>query len=158
MREGGLYTLQRVLTHSARCHPSEKVGLDTFSINSIKLQTQKKTKKESSSKDFHPRLAEWGRLGSVTSTVQSSGLAESCPPHAARQLGSPSMKPAPCLKPVTGVAAAPVPATKPTRWKPLSRCRACVGNARYGRPARPTRLTGRGWPELGAVPGILWRW
>ena len=28
------------------------------------------------------------------------------------------MKPAPCLEPVTGAAAAPVPATKPTRWKP----------------------------------------
>ena len=25
-------------------------------------------------------------------------------------------------------------------------------------PARPKRLTGRGWPELGAVQGILWRW
>eukprot|EP00964_Phaeocystis_antarctica_P123065 scaffold86722_cov46-Phaeocystis_antarctica.AAC.2 len=29
---------------------------------------------------------------------------------------------------------------------------------RYGRPARPKRLTGRGWPRLGAVPGTLWRW
>ena len=83
--------------------------------------------------------------------MQSSGLAESCPPHAARQLGSPSMKPAPCLEPVTGAAAAPVPATKPTRWKPPSRCRTYVANTgRHGRPARPRRRTGRGWPQLAA--------
>ena len=28
----------------------------------------------------------------------------------------------------------------------------------YGRPARPRRLIGRGWPHLGAAPGNLWRW
>ena len=61
------------------------------------------------------------------------------------------MKPAPCLEPVTGAAAAPVPATKPTRWKPPSRCRTYVANTgRHGRPARPRRWTGRGWPQLAA--------
>ena len=69
------------------------------------------------------------------------------------------MKPAPCLEPVTGAAAAPVPATKPTRWKPPSRCRTYVANTgRHGRPARPRRRTGRGWPQPSATPGIPWRW
>ena len=34
----------------------------------------------------------------------------------------------------------------------------CGKQGRYGWPARPKRLIGRGWPHLGAVPGILWRW
>ena len=28
---------------------------------------------------------------------------------------------------------------------------------RHGRPARPERRIGRGWPELGAAGGVLWR-
>ena len=32
-----------------------------------------------------------------------------------------------------------------------------VDKPKNGRPARPKRLIGRGWPDLGAAPGILWR-
>ena len=35
----------------------------------------------------------------------------------------------------------------------LCRKQACMPG-----PARPKRLIGRGWPHLGAAPGILWRW
>ena len=33
-----------------------------------------------------------------------------------------------------------------------------VEKPQNGRPARAKRLTARGWPHLGAAPGILWRW
>ena len=32
-----------------------------------------------------------------------------------------------------------------------------VDKPKNGRPARPKRLIGRGWPDLGAAPGNLWR-
>ena len=35
--------------------------------------------------------------------------------------------------------------------------RLCRQRARHGRRARPNRLFGRGWPELGAARGMLWR-
>ena len=49
---------------------------------------------------------------------------------------------------------------QPKLWLPTHLCRKQVRDAlgAYWVPARPKRLTGRGWPELGAVQGILWRW
>ena len=41
-----------------------------------------------------------------------------------------------------------------------SRCSSsplCREQGLYGRPARPRRRIGRGWPKLGAAWGVLWR-
>ena len=34
----------------------------------------------------------------------------------------------------------------------------CRQRTRHGRPAPPKRQIGRGWPDLGAAPGIVRRW
>ena len=34
--------------------------------------------------------------------------------------------------------------------------RLCRNQGRRGRPARPKRLVGRGWPKLGAASGVAW--
>eukprot|EP00964_Phaeocystis_antarctica_P077892 scaffold48399_cov35-Phaeocystis_antarctica.AAC.1 len=40
----------------------------------------------------------------------------------------------------------------------LSGSHLCGKQGRYGRPARPKRLIGRGWPKLGAACGTIWHW